>query len=253
MDERFTRIYMLLGDKAMEALQNATVTVVGMGAVGGQATEALARSGIGHIRVIDCDVIHKTNINRQILAVESTLGRPKVEVAAERIKDINPNCRVETFQEFAAEETFNKLLISENNYVIDAIDSLNPKSKLIATLLERGIPFISSMGAARLLDPTQIKLGNFSLATKCPLAHMVRRRLKSLGHTEDFKCVFSTEGPCKTESSILPPEHDFYKRGRDRRPLGSSPVITSMFGLYIAHGIIYLILSDNTHLSQRDC
>ena len=113
MDERFTRIYMLLGDKAMEALQNATVTVVGVGAVGGQALEALARSGVGHIRVIDLDVIHKTNINRQILALESTLGRSKVDVAAERIKDINPACQVETFKEFAAEDTFEKLLISK--------------------------------------------------------------------------------------------------------------------------------------------
>ncbi|MGI6524384.1 MAG: tRNA threonylcarbamoyladenosine dehydratase [Bdellovibrionota bacterium] len=244
MDERFARISMLLGEAAMQRLQMATVTVVGLGAVGGQALEALSRSGVGRIRVVDFDIIRRTNINRQILALESTIGQAKSDLAASRIAQINPTCTIEVLKLFVAEETLDEVLSNTPGIVIDAIDSLNPKSKLIDALLTREIPFISSMGAARLKDPFSIKVGHFSEVTKCPLAHMVKRRLKSIGQTRDFLCVYSDEEPIRTAESILPPDDDFYKRGRDRRPLGSSPIITAIFGLLAANTVIDMIIKE---------
>jgi len=247
MDERFSRINMLLGDEVLTRLNASTVTVIGVGAVGGQVIETLARSGIGHLRVVDFDIVRRTNINRQILALESTLGMSKVELATKRILDINPDCQVDTLKTFVAEETLAEVLTSKDQIVVDAIDSLNPKSKLIAELIKQQIPFIASMGAARLKDPNKIKIGHFSEATRCPLAHMVRRRLRNLGYDTtknpqyDFICAYSDEGPTRDPESILPPEDDYFKRGRDRRPLGSLPVITSFFGLLIAHQVIKMI------------
>ena len=157
-DNRFMRTQALLGPQKFANLQKSTVMIIGLGAVGGYALEALARAGIGKLILVDFDKVDITNINRQILALDSTIGHPKSELVAQRVKDINPSCKVITKEIFVNDKTLPDLLAEPVDFVVDAIDSLNPKCGLIEELVKRGIPFISSMGAALKKDPSRIKL-----------------------------------------------------------------------------------------------
>jgi hypothetical protein len=242
--DRLTRTRMLLGDKGLSRLQNAAVMVVGLGAVGGYALEALARSGIGRLVLVDFDVFDESNINRQILALTSTVGQKKTEVARRRVLDINPDCIVETRDMFVNADTLPQLLDIPVDFVVDAIDALNPKCCLMEALYERGIPFISSMGAALKTDPSFIKCGTLSASKNCGLAKFIRKRLRKRGlEISRINCVYSDEQVCLPETALAF-DGDDASAGRVRHTLGSLPTITAIFGLTIAN---YVITSLSGH------
>jgi tRNA A37 threonylcarbamoyladenosine dehydratase len=226
-------------------LQQSFITIVGIGAVGGHVTEGLARAGIGHLRLVDFDTIQPSNINRQIMALETTLDRPKVEVARERVLAINPRCRVEALHLFAGDETLEQILTPTPDILVDAIDSLNPKVQLLTAAHTRHIPTISSMGAALRTDPTQIKIADIRETKNCPLARRLRQRLRRAEIERGITCVFSTESVTYhyQEPEELPPDQDNSdaNRGRQRRALGSLPTLTGIFGLVIANEVILRI------------
>lgn len=243
--ERFIRTKRLLGRERFQCLQEKMVTVVGLGAVGGFVVEGLVRAGIRRLRIIDFDTIQPSNLNRQILALESTLGRPKAEVAKERVLAINSDCEVEALQIFAGEETLEQILAPRPDLLIDAIDSLNPKTQLLHGAYQEKIPTISSMGAALRTDPTCIRSGDLFTTSNCPLAKHLRKRLRRRGVGEGIFSVYSTE---KVEFDYQKPENEtnigdtpYSDRGRQRNVLGSLPTITGIFGLTIAnHAIMQL-------------
>lgn len=193
MEHRFLRTELVLGKDNLRRLQEASVAVVGVGGVGGYAAEALARSGVGRLILIDHDVVSLTNLNRQIVALESTLGRPKVEVMAERIAQINPECEVICHQAYYDSSTHSQLLPEQLTYAADAIDSVRAKVDLIEACLERGIPIVSSLGAGNKVDPTRLKVTDISQTHTCPLARAVRGTLRKRGIHKGVTVVFSDE------------------------------------------------------------
>jgi tRNA A37 threonylcarbamoyladenosine dehydratase len=244
---QFLRTQMLLGAPAMARLTTARVVVVGLGAVGSYAAEALARAGVGHLRLVDFDEIRPTNLNRQLYALHSTLGRAKAEVARERILDINPRCEVEALKVFGDQQTRPHLLAGADA-LVDAIDSVGPKFGLLRDAFQAGIPIIiSSMGAAERTDPTQIRVADLAKTDRCPLARFMRKRLRTVGIKGGITCVFSTELPRKTPRAMQaaalenPAEKDVLERGRQRKPLGSLPTLTGIFGLTAANVVIMRI------------
>ncbi len=245
--ERFSRTSRLLGTEKFATLQGAKVTIVGIGAVGGYATEGLARAGVGQLRLVDFDTIQPSNINRQILALESSIGQAKVDAARERVLLINPECHVEALEIFAGDDTLNNILSPMPDVLIDAIDSLNPKIQLLVAAHRRSIPTFSSMGAALRTDPLQVKTGDIMSSNHCPLAKHVRNRLRRQGIEGGIECVYSTEkihfnyaGPEETSQIANPHEN----RGRKRNVLGSLPTLTGIFGLTLANAVILHLTKD---------
>lgn len=241
--ERLFCLELLLGKEKVERLEKAFVVVIGIGAVGSYATEALARSGIRRLRLVDFDTIKETNFNRHILAITPNLGKLKAEAAKERIAQINPHCKVEVVNEFAAEETMDRIVEGDPDLVIDAVDSLNPKTQILAYCHEKKIPVISSMGAALRMNIFSIKAGDLFKTTGCPLARYVRSRLRRRGITKGIFCIYSdtpvSEEPIE-KTCILNEEQD-NARGRRRHKLGSTPTVTGAFGLAVAHhALLYL-------------
>lgn len=196
MDERFDRSKMVLGEDAMARLAASRVAVFGVGGVGGYVVEALARSGVGALDLIDCDRVSLTNINRQIIALGSTVGRLKTEVAAERVHDINPECVVTCYNMFFTPETAGEFAFEQYDYVVDAIDTVAGKIGIIECAKRAGVPVISSMGAGNKTDPTLFKVADISKTSVCPLAKAMRRELKARG-IKDVKVVYSEEIPAK--------------------------------------------------------
>lgn len=232
---RLMRTGLLLGEEGVKKLQNSTVMIIGVGAVGGYALEAIARAGVGHIIVVDFDIFDETNINRQILALTSTVGRKKVEVAAERIKEINPDCLIESKDMFVDSDTLPELLKLKPDFVIDAIDSLNAKCNLIEVLWKHKIPFISSMGAALRTDPSYIKINTLDKTKNCGLSKLVRQRLRRREvDIKQIKCVYSDE-PNNEQRKQACLENE---NPQVRNTLGSLPTITAIFGLTIANEVI---------------
>ena len=199
MDERFSRTGLLIGEENLEKLRNARVAVFGIGGVGGYAVEALARSGIGTLDLIDRDVISISNINRQIIALTSTLGKYKAEVAAQRVKDINPDVRVNVHNMFYTPETAGQFDFSEYDYIIDAIDTVTGKIELVMQADRAGTPIISSMGAGNKLDPTLFEVSDIYKTSVCPLARVMRRELKKRG-IKKLKVVYSKEQPVEQQT-----------------------------------------------------
>lgn len=245
MEDRLARIRLMLGEEKLERLKKSFVTVIGLGAVGSYAVEGLARSGVGRLRLADFDVLRASNINRQLYALGSTLGRHKSSAAAERVLDINPHCRVEPLNLFAAEDTFPALLDGDPDLVIDAIDSIGPKAGLIAAAVKRGLPLISSMGAALRTDPSAVRTGPFKKVAGCPLAAKVRKLLRKNGSHLDFTCVYSVEplGDLRKRRQV-DPETEYFEQGRRRAALGSLPTVTGIFGLTIANEAIRLLSAE---------
>lgn len=234
---RLMRTGLLVGEQGIQALQQATVMIVGVGAVGGYALEAIARAGIGHIIVVDFDKFDETNINRQILALSSTIGRKKVDVARERIKEINPDCVVETKDLLVSSETLPTLLDAKVDMVVDAIDSLNAKCCLIEELIRRDIPFISSMGAALKTQTDHIKIASLDKTVNCSLSRLVRQRLRRRNvDIQKVKCVYSDE-PAQQQAILLSDTEG------KRNTLGSLPTITAIFGLTIANEVIKTLVN----------
>jgi len=231
---------MLLGDESFQRLTKSHVAVVGLGAVGGYAVKGLTRAGIGRLTLADFDTIQPTNINRQILALESTLNKAKVNAAADRVKDINPACRVEALALFVDSRTVEKILDRQPDIIIDAIDSLNPKVQLLRSSYLSGIPTFSSMGAALRSDVQAIRVGDLSDSNYCPLAKRIRKRLRKDNIVSGITCVYSTE-PVSFDYRQEVDEKQIEKgmdRGRERNILGSLPTITAIFGLVLANEVI---------------
>lgn len=185
---------MLLGVEALEILKNSSVAVFGLGGVGGAAAEALARSGIGTLHLIDNDVVSESNINRQIIATVKTIGLPKTEVMKARILEINPDAIVYTYQKYFSEDNASEFDFSRFDYVIDAIDSIRSKVCLVESANLHGVPIICSMGTGSKLDPTRFKVADIASTSVCPLARAMRRELKKKG-IGSLKVVYSTEEP----------------------------------------------------------
>lgn len=194
MPERFSRTQLLLGADAMRTLAEARVIVFGVGGVGGYAVEALARCGVGAMDVVDDDIVGITNVNRQVLAASSTLGRAKVDVAAERIRDINPDCRVGVHRCFYLPETAGRFDLTQYDYVLDAVDTITAKLQLIERANEAGTPLISCMGTAYKLDPTAFEVADIYQTSVCPLARIIRKECRKRG-VDRLKVVYSKEQP----------------------------------------------------------
>lgn len=194
MDELYLRTQMLLGTDAVEALKSAHVLVLGLGGVGSFAVEALARAGIGALTLVDHDEVSDSNRNRQLCALTSTVGLRKTDVLTARVRDINPSCRVRAFAEFYSAETSGRLLDTDYDYIIDAIDSVTSKVHLIQTAHARGLRIISALGTGNKLDPSRFEITDLSKTSVCPLARVMRRELKALGIVH-HEVLFSTEPP----------------------------------------------------------
>jgi len=248
-DQRFSRIEKMIGRDGLRKLHGSFVVVVGLGAVGSYCVEGLARAGVGRLRLVDFDEIRPSNINRQLYALESTVGRAKTEVAAARVVDINPKCKVEVLRSFLDETTAPAVLADSPDLVIDAIDSVAPKTQLLAELVSRGIPVISSMGAALRTDPSLVRTGALSEVKNCPLARLIRKRLRKRKLSVEFPCVYSTEEvqdlPDDVTTDTADSSEETLRRGRMRKTLGSLPTITGIFGLTAANLAIQTLLDRN--------
>ncbi len=256
MNNRFARVELAIGSKKMQKLIASHITVIGVGAVGGFAAEALARSGIGRLTLIDIDCFQRHNINRQIFATEKTIGLPKVEAAKKRLLEINPNLCVDALIEFAHADTVSRLISPETNCVVDATDSVGPKVQLLAFCLREGIPVISSMGAAFKYRFDLITIADISQTLVCPLARAVRKGLRKQGVREGLPVVYSPEpGPPwldpgeVTDRDLGTGTH----RGRPRRILGSLCPLAGVFGMLIAHYIIHRLIETPTDLFMPNC
>ena len=222
------RTEMLLGAEGAGRLRDAYVAVIGVGGVGGFAAEALARAGVGHLLALDSDEVSETNRNRQILALSSTVGRPKCDVLRERLLDINPELDLVTIPEYITEENVATLLDAHRiDFLVDAIDTLSPKICLIQYCLKRGVPMVSSMGAGAKLDATAVRVADIAQTRMCPLAHMLRKRLHKLGIFTGFQAVFSVEEP-RRASVVL--EESRNKKSQ----VGTVSYLPSVFGAVCA-------------------
>ena len=190
----FSRTAILLGEENLEKLKRARVAVFGVGGVGGYVVEALARSGVGALDLIDKDTVSESNINRQIIALHSTVGRYKTEVAAERARDINPDICVRVYNMFYLPETAAQFDFSRYDYVVDAIDTVSGKIAIVEEAKKANVPVIAAMGAGNKLDPTKFEVADISKTSVCPLARVMRRELKKRG-IEHLKVVYSKEEP----------------------------------------------------------
>ena len=195
--EEFSRTASLLGEEALQKLAKAKVAVFGVGGVGGYVVETLARSGIGSLTLVDSDTVSLSNINRQIIALHSTVGVPKVEAFAARVKDIAPNCSVTPMQMLYLPESADSFDISAYDYIVDAVDNVSAKVELAARAEKEGVKIISSMGMGNKLDPTAIEVSDIYKTSVCPLARVMRHELKKRG-VKGLKCVYSKEPPVKT-------------------------------------------------------
>jgi tRNA A37 threonylcarbamoyladenosine dehydratase len=240
----FARTEQLLGEEAMARLAASRVAVFGLGGVGSFAVEALARAGVGHFRLVDYGAVDVTNINRQLLALHSTQGRKKVDLAAERILDINPLCEVEARPGFLDPGTVGGFLEGPLDLVVDAIDSLNSKVTLLEAAHRLGLPVISSMGAGGRLDAAQIRVGDFSETLICPLARIVRLRLRRRGIQNGIPCVYSVE-PARNTTPFKPSDvGEHHGTGRPRAPIGTISYMPAIFGLRVAQEGLSLLLGN---------
>ena len=241
-DNRFQRTEALIGNTGLKKLKQAKVAVIGLGAVGGYALEALARAGIGNLTLVDFDKFEITNINRQILALNDTIGKKKTEVAKQRVLSINPDCKMTLIDEFITAENIDKILQSKPDFVVDAIDSLASKCALIEALYKYEIPFVSSMGAALKTDSSKIKFSALSKTKNDGLAKVIRSRLRKKDvDLNKVLCVSSEEQVDLPETAIFQSENE-PNQNRKKNTLGSLPTITAIFGLTIANEIIKRII-----------
>ncbi len=232
------RTSLLLGEDKLELLRNANVLVVGLGGVGAYAAEMIARAGVGRMTIADADSVGESNINRQLIALHSTIGRPKSELVAERLRDINPEIELTVVCEYIKDEATYALLDSAKfDYVVDCIDTLSPKIALILGALERGIPLVSSMGAGAKTDPTQMEIRDISKTHHCPLAHMLRKRLHRVGVRRGFKAVFSPE-PMREGAMILCEEQN------KKSNVGTISYIPALFGIGCASVVIRSLINE---------
>ena len=202
MLHQFSRTELAIGPEGLAIMKGSTVAVLGIGGVGSIAAEALARTGVGRIILIDKDVVDITNINRQIHALTTTVGQPKADLMRDRIKLINPECEAISLRMFYTEETYEQLFEHKPDYILDASDTIMYKIHLIKECLKRDIPMISSMGAANKMDPSKFQVGDISKTTMDPIARVIRQKLRKDGIRKGVKVVFSTEQPTKPREDV---------------------------------------------------
>ena len=228
MNEKFVRTGLLLGESGLHKLETSRIILFGVGGVGGYVAEALARSGVGHIALVDKDVVSESNINRQIIATTKTIGRAKTEVMQERIAQINPDAVVEVYNCFYLPDTAEQFDFTKYDYVVDAVDNVTAKIELVLRAKEAGTPIIASMGAGNKLEPARFEVADIYQTSVCPLAKVMRRELKKRG-VKKLKVVYSKEEPIKNDA----PGED----GRRSTP-GSVAFVPSVAGLIIAGEVI---------------
>jgi len=233
MEDRFTRTKLLLGEDALTKLSHSRVAVFGVGGVGSYVVEALARSGVGHFLLVDNDTVSVSNINRQLHALTSTVGQYKTKLMADRIKLINPDAVVETIEDFYLPETRDKFLSGDIDYIVDAIDTVTAKLDLVMQAHERNIPIISSMGAGNKLDPTKFQVADIYKTSVCPLARVMRQKLRKLG-IKSLKVVYSQEEPLSVKAID---EELNIPAGKSTVP-GSVAFVPSVAGLIIASEVV---------------
>lgn len=232
------RTEMLVGQAGMKALENAGVIVVGVGGVGAAAAEMLVRAGIGHIVLVDSDVFSVTNVNRQLPALHSTVGKLKTEVLRARLEDINPEVDIKVVAEYVCEDNVAAILDPfAADWVVDAIDTLSPKTALIQYCLRRGIRLVSSMGSGAKFDATAVRIADISKTKECPLAHMLRKRLHKLGIRSGFLAVYSEERP-RLESVSL--EESRNKKSQ----VGTISYLPTVFGCACAQAVVTSIVES---------
>ena len=227
MDDQLERLRRLVGDAKIERLRNSKVIVFGLGGVGSYVVEALARSGVGELAIVDSDRVCLSNLNRQIYALHSTMDELKVDVAQKRIHDINPDCKVTKYPVFYLPETAEQIDLARFDYIVDCIDTITAKLELVSRADENKLNIISCMGTGNKLDPSKLQIADISKTSVCPLARVMRLELRKRG-IHHLKCVFSTEEPIKTGMS---------------EP-GSTAFVPSVAGLMIASEVVRNLISD---------
>ena len=226
--EEFSRTAYVYGEDAVAKLNNSRVAIFGVGGVGGYICEALCRAGVGHIDIFDRDTVSLSNINRQIIALHSTVGRPKVEIMKERMLDINPDCEINAYNVFYLPENADEFDLSGYNYIADAVDTVAAKLEIAERAHQLGIPVISAMGAGNKTDPTKFEIADINDTSVCPLARVMRRELKAR-RIKKYKVVYSKEEPRK--SGVIDPESG-------KAIPGSLSFVPSAMGLIMASAII---------------
>lgn len=239
MMDFYSRTELLLQPEGVAHLKSAHVLVVGLGGVGGYAAEQLCRAGVGHLTIVDGDCVGETNLNRQIIALRSTVGQPKARLFQDRFRDINPDCRVDAIQEFIRDDRMVDLLEADRyDCVVDCIDTLAPKVFLLYHSHRLGYPTVSSMGSGGKLDPSQVHSCDIAQSNTCPLAAMVRKRLHHLGVYSGIRVVFSTEK--------IPPHAMFEDRSDNHlTTIGTISYMPPLFGCFMAAEVVQILLANN--------
>lgn len=232
------RTELLLGEEKLTLLRNANVLVVGLGGVGAYAAEMITRAGVGKMTIADADTVSKSNINRQLIALHSTIGQEKSELMAQRLRDINPEIELQVINRFIKDDETDALLDSQPfDYVVDAIDTLSPKLALIKGALDRNIPLVSSMGAGAKTDPTKMEICDIAKTHHCPLAHMLRKRLHKIGIRTGFQAVFSPEA-VREGAMILCNEQN------KKSNTGTISYIPALFGIGCASVVVRGLINE---------
>lgn len=231
--ELYTRTSLLLGEEHTAKLNQCHILIVGLGGVGGYAAELLCRAGVGRMTIVDADCVQGSNLNRQLPALHSTMGKYKADIVAERLLDINPDIQLTVRKEFIRDERIEELLdAAKYDYLVDAIDSISPKVFLLYHAFQRQIPIVSSMGAGAKRDPSAVKIADISKSTTCALARVIRKRLSGLGVKKGIPVVFSTELADKT--AVIEIENEACKRSTT----GTISYMPAIFGCYLASHVI---------------
>lgn len=236
MAEWTERAELLFKKEGLEKLKNSHVMVVGMGGVGSFAAEFLARAGVGKMTIVDGDVVDITNINRQLPALHSTIGQPKVKIVGDRLMDINPELNLIRIQEFLSPERAYEIVTPEYDYVLDCIDSITPKLNLLISARRQKVKIISNMGAGGKYEAGKVKVADISKTEYCPLAKTVRKRLRKEGVNKGVKVVFSTESP--DETSLKLTDGNNFKKSF----FGTNSWIPAVFGLHSAEAVVKYLL-----------
>ena len=232
------RTELLVGAEGLERLFESSVAVIGLGGVGAYAAEMLCRAGVGHLILLDSDVVSESNKNRQLIALDSTIGKPKSAVLAERLKDINPDVRLTLINCYLEEGSIPQLLGEYKvDFLVDAIDTLAPKIALIKYCVESGIPHVSSMGAGAKIDATAVRLADLSKSYNCPLAYILRKKLRKVGISKGFKVVFSEELP-RREAIVAVEERN------KKSNVGTLSYLPAVFGCVCAQAAVEHLLKD---------
>lgn len=245
MLHQFSRNELAIGEEGLNILKNSTVAILGIGGVGSFSVEALARSGVGRLVLVDKDTVDITNVNRQLPALLSTVGRPKAEIMKERIADINPECEVITLNMFYTEETYEDFFQYDLDFVIDASDTIVYKIHLIKECLKRNIPIISSMGAANKMDPTRFQIADIFKTHTDPIAKVIRTRLRKEGIKKGIPVVFSDESPIVIREDVRKVVgNDEAEIRKAKMPPSSNAFVPSVCGLIMASYVVRELLKD---------